>query len=90
MNTNWLPGLLSSDNTVMNGTISALRSPYSSHSSWIADADYMENLLLTLGALRSTLKLPKFMINDLKEVCRTVLAILSFVQVLNLLEERRL
>lgn len=74
----------------MNGTISALRSPCSSLPSWIADADYVENLVLTLGALRSTLKLPNFMINDLKEVCRTVLAILSFVHILNLLEERRL
>lgn len=85
-----LPGMLGSDNTVMNGTICALRNSYSSLSSWIADVDYMENLLLTLGALRSTLKLPKFMINDLKEVCRTILAILSFVHMLNLLEERRL
>lgn len=81
--------MLDSDNTVLNGTISALRSPYSSLSSWITNADYVENLSLTLGALRSTLKLTKYMINS-HEFCRTILAILSFVHMLNLLEERKL
>lgn len=85
-----LPGMVGSDHTVMNGTISAFRSPCLSLPSWIADADYVENLVLTLGTLRSTLKLPSFMINELKEICRTVLAILSFVHIPNLLEERRL
>ena len=37
--------------------------------------DDLENVALTSGALRSALELPKFMINDFKEVCGTFLAI---------------
>lgn len=49
--------------------------------------DDLDNVALTSGALRSALELPKFMINDFKEVCGTFLAISCSAYILNLLGE---